>query len=35
MHTLNIDSPLGKLSLYEREGAITDIACFEPVEEGS
>lgn len=22
MHTLNIDSPLGKLSLYEREGAI-------------
>lgn len=22
MHTLNIDSPLGRLSLYEREGAI-------------
>jgi methylated-DNA-[protein]-cysteine S-methyltransferase len=22
MHTLNIESPLGKLSLYEREGAI-------------
>ena len=32
MHTLNIDSPLGKLSLYEREGAIIALR-FGPVAE--